>query len=139
MHIRKHLLVSTVLTLSALITPGTAVAEDFNGHVNVQVKTLSAAAKAGQQVFNDNCSSCHGLNGAGTLQGPPLIHDIYNPGHHSNKAFYSAVRKGVSQHHWPYGNMPPQQQVGFSEMNALIKFIREVQQQNGIVARQHQM
>ena len=136
---KKQLLMTSLLAITALFSHTPAIADHFNGHVNVQVMDLTDGAEAGQKVFNDNCGSCHGLNGAGTFQGPPLIQDIYNPGHHSNKAFYSAVRNGVNQHHWPYGNMPPQKQVGFSEMAALVKFIREVQQQNGIVTREHKM
>lgn len=68
-----------------------------------------------------------------------MIHGIYNAGHHSNKSFYSAVRNGVQQHHWPYGDMPAQQGVGFSEMSAIVQFVREVQQQNGIVQKKHRM
>lgn len=27
----------------------------------------------------------------GTRKGPPLVHPIYNPGHHGNQAIYNAV------------------------------------------------
>ncbi len=139
MKVNKSLRKTTLLALLALLGSGPLSAEHFKGHVQVQVGELSARAIKGQQVFNDNCASCHGVNGAGTHKGPPLIHDIYNPGHHSNQAFYNAVRNGVRQHHWPYGDMPPQKQVGFSDMAALVQFIREVQQQNGITSREHKM
>lgn len=127
------------LVIGLVMNTPAVLAEHFNGHVNVKVDTLSPAAQKGQQAFNSTCASCHGNNGEGSLQGPPLIHDIYNPGHHSNKSFYSAVRNGVQQHHWPYGYMPAQTGVGFSEMTAIVKFVREVQQQNGIVRREHKM
>ena len=100
---------------------------------------LSQRAAYGQQVFNETCAACHGNNGAGTLKGPPLIHDIYNPGHHSNQAIISAIKNGVRQHHWPYGDMPAQEKIGFAKTMAVIEFIREVQVQNGVERRAHNM
>jgi mono/diheme cytochrome c family protein len=100
---------------------------------------LSPRAAAGQKVFNQNCSACHGIDGQGTHAGPPLIHNIYNPGDHGNGAFSSAVTKGVQQHHWPDGNMPAQPQIGFSDIAGIVSFIREVQKQNGIVKKAHNM
>ena len=128
-----------LLAIVALLVAGGALANHREGHVDVTVGVLSNQAQFGQQVFNAKCADCHGLNGSGTRKGPPLIHAIYNPGHHSNKSFYRAVRNGVKQHHWPYGDMPPQKSVGFSEMGALVKFIREVQVFNGIETEKHRM
>lgn len=71
------------------------------------------------------------------FKGPPLIHQIYNPGHHSDQSIYNAMRNGVRQHHWPYGDMPKQEGIGFYEASAIVKFIREVQDANGIIRRQH--
>lgn len=127
------------LTLISTLSSSPVWAGHLNGHVDVKVGVLSARAVAGQQVFNQKCGSCHGLNGAGTLAGPPLIHDIYNPGHHDNGSFSRAVTKGVQQHHWTYGNMPTQPNVGFSDLAAIVSFVREVQKQNGIVKRAHRM
>ena len=108
-----------------------------NGSVTVQVTpaALSQEAKAGEALFEANCRACHGLNAAGTNLGPPLIHDIYNPGHHSDKAFYLAAATGVRQHHWPYGDMPPQPQVSREEVTQIIRYVREVQEANGIVRK----
>ena len=124
---------------SFLSASTTLIADHFDGHVSVKVGALTPTAEKGQQVFNQQCASCHGDNGAGTLQGPPLIHNIYNPGHHGNKSFINAVRKGVRQHHWPYGDMPSQPQIGFSDIAAIIQFVREAQTQNGITKQQHKM
>ncbi|WP_293268778.1 cytochrome c [Neptunomonas sp.] len=128
-----------LLLMSCFLSSDIVLADHFNGHVDVTVKALSTNAQKGQLAFNRTCGACHGENGEGTLKGPPLIHGIYNAGHHSNKSFYSAVRNGVQQHHWPYGDMPAQQGVGFSEMSAIVQFVREVQQQNGIVQKKHRM
>lgn len=107
--------------------------------VDVTVPKLSLAAAKGSQIYNDNCAACHGQNSAGTDKGPPLIHDIYNPGHHGDDAFFRAAQKGVKQHHWPYGDMPPQPQVSRSNVAAIIDYIREVQQANGIYYQKHRM
>ena len=38
---------------------------------------------------------------------PPLVHKLYEPGHHSDMAFIMAAKNGVRSHHWRFGNMPP--------------------------------
>ena len=125
--------------LSALLLATPLYADHKQSHVDVEVGSLSSAAGKGRLVFNTNCASCHGVDAAGGTGGPPLIHNIYNPGHHSNAAFIRAMRSGVRQHHWQFGNMPPQPQVAFGDMVFLMKFIREVQQQNGIKTKAHKM
>lgn len=127
------------ITLLATLMTGAVWANDSDGHVDVTVGPLTPRAAAGQLIFNQNCGLCHGMNGQGTLAGPPLIHSIYNPGHHDNGSFSRAVTKGVVQHHWTYGNMPPQPQIGFAGLTGILAFIREVQVQNGILAQQHSM
>lgn len=107
--------------------------------VEVRLPELSALAKTGQRAFAENCAACHGENGAGNEQGPPLIHDIYNPGHHADLAFQRAIARGVRRHHWAFGDMPPQPQVGKRKLRAIIGFVREVQRENGIVYRPHRM
>ena len=99
--------------------------------------TLSPAAAVGKAAYNANCASCHGPAGAGTNQGPPLVHIIYNPGHHADGAFFVAARSGVRQHHWRFGNMPPQPQVGEADLRAIVRYVREVQQANGIASERH--
>lgn len=107
--------------------------------VTVVIPTLSEAAMSGQTVFEENCAQCHGVNGAGTDQGLPLIHPIYNPGHHADVAFLLAVRRGVPQHHWQFGAMPPQPQITEDDVALLVQFVREVQKANGIAFEEHTM
>ncbi|GHF49643.1 c-type cytochrome [Seohaeicola zhoushanensis] len=99
---------------------------------------LSSEAQEGERYFNAVCATCHGQNGLGTDQGPPLIHDIYNPGHHADQAFMIAAMNGVRQHHWPFGNMPPQK-VTSGEVARIITYVREIQEANGITYRPHKM
>ena len=102
------------------------------GAVTVKTATLSEQAKLGEALFNATCLECHGENGAGTMQGPPLVHIIYETNHHSDKAFYLAVATGVRQHHWTFGDMPAQPQVSEDDVALIIRFIRELQVANGI-------
>ncbi|WP_370240589.1 c-type cytochrome [Pararhodobacter marinus] len=102
------------------------------------VPELTAEAQEGERYFNAVCAACHGQNGLGTEQGPPLVHDIYNPGHHADMAFMMAAQNGVPAHHWRFGNMPPQQ-VTRAEVARIVAYIRELQQANGITYRPHSM
>ncbi|HRY01632.1 MAG: cytochrome c [Hyphomicrobiales bacterium] len=107
--------------------------------VAVKLPQLSAQAEAGKKAFASNCAQCHGANGAGTDKGPPLIHDIYNPGHHADEAFFMAAKFGVRQHHWRFGDMPPLPQASQDDIAKIVRYIRELQVANGITYRQHRM
>ena len=67
------------------------------------------------------------------------MHKIYNPGHHADGAFALALQRGVNQHHWRFGNMPPQPQVDDASISLIIRYVREVQIANGIVYQAHKM
>jgi mono/diheme cytochrome c family protein len=116
-----------------------SVSSNSKSTVSVKLANLSSQARAGQVAFDANCASCHGKNTAGTEKGPPFVHDIYNPGHHPDAAFSSAVHRGVAQHHWPYGDMPAQPQVTDQEVADIVRYVRELQEANGIVYHMHQM
>ncbi|MDA1100039.1 MAG: cytochrome c [Proteobacteria bacterium] len=107
--------------------------------VEVKVPGLSAIGQQGEAAFAKNCAQCHGENAAGGTGGPPLVHNIYNPGHHADGAFRLALQRGVPQHHWRFGNMPPQRHVGKDDANAIIAYVRELQAANGIVYQPHRM
>jgi mono/diheme cytochrome c family protein len=100
--------------------------------IAVTVPELSRPALAGQKAFLENCAACHGEFAGGTDQGPPLVHKIYEPGHHADAAFVLAAKRGVTQHHWSFGNMPSQPQVGERALQQIIEFVRELQVANGI-------
>jgi len=107
--------------------------------VAVTVPDLSPLAQRGKAAFDANCAACHGANAAGTNQGPPLVHNIYNPGHHADGAFFLAAKRGVRAHHWPYGDMPPQPQATEDQVAAIVRYVRELQQANGIAYQPHRM
>jgi len=105
----------------------------------IQMPKLSPTAAAGHRAFDANCAACHGRYGLGTDKGPRLLHAIYNPGHHADESFRSAVKQGVRQHHWRFGDMPPQPQVSDEQLTQIVRYVRELQQANGIRFAPHRM
>ncbi len=105
---------------------------NYRTHVAVSVPPLSGDARVGERMFNENCATCHGANAAGSDQGPPLVHKIYEPGHHADGSFYNAVRNGVRAHHWNFGDMPPQPGVSADAVSRIIAYVRTLQRANGI-------
>ena len=106
--------------------------EQKDVRVTVIVPELSTLALHGQQIFNGICAACHGQNAAGSENGPPLIDQKYNPRHHADGAFNIAIANGVRQHHWKFGSMPPQPEFDSADIPAVVAFIRELQEANGI-------
>lgn len=99
----------------------------------VVVPEIDGLAKAGKTLFNSNCAACHGKNAAGNDGvGPPLVHIIYEPNHHGDQAFYMAVKNGVRQHHWTFGNMQPVETVSRDDVGKIIAYVRTLQRANGI-------
>ncbi|MFN2349749.1 MAG: c-type cytochrome [Thioalkalivibrio sp.] len=88
--------------------------------------------RRGHQLFQANCVECHGTDARGTDQGPPLIHRIYEPSHHSDLAFYIAIARGTHQHHWNFGDMPPVPALDGEDAAHIIARIRQEQREAGI-------
>jgi mono/diheme cytochrome c family protein len=128
----KYAILGVVLAGMGLAFGGVFDRDKKGVVVDVQVPELSVEALRGKEAFNANCAQCHGKNGSGTGKGPPLIHQIYNPGHHGDQSFLRAAKRGVRGHHWPYGNMPKQPQVTNRELAVIVKYVRELQVANGI-------
>ena len=96
-------------------------------------ETLSAEAEMGRRAYDAVCAQCHGENAAGRVGlGPPLVHEIYEPGHHGDMAFVLAVQNGVPSHHWRFGNMPAQEGLTKADVGTIIAYVRALQRANGI-------
>ena len=93
-----------------------------------------AAEPPGEQLFIANCSMCHGVNASGTAQGPPLLHEVYEPGHHPDASFVIAVSRGVRQHHWQFGNMPAVPDLSIDQIQQVVCFVRNLQVADGMIA-----
>ena len=95
--------------------------------------TLSARGQLGRKIYEANCASCHGRNAAGQDGvAPPLVHIIYEPGHHGDESFQRAVARGVRAHHWRFGDMPPVEGLTRRDVAAVVAYVRELQRANGI-------
>ena len=86
----------------------------------------------GEELYQANCASCHGSDLRGTDKGPSHLSSIYEPGHHGDNAFRSAIEIGAVQHHWPFGDMPPVPGLSSTEVDAIIAYVREVQEREGL-------
>ena len=60
-------------------SPGATMESQADHSVLVTDAALSDTGRAGEEVFNANCSVCHGVGATGTERGPTLIHRIYHP------------------------------------------------------------
>jgi len=87
----------------------------------------------GKRAYGAACATCHGVNGQGQDGvAPPLVHKIYEPGHHGDMAFVLAAQNGVRAHHWKFGNMPAVEGVTRSDILDIVAYIRVLQRANGI-------
>jgi len=101
--------------------------------VAVTLPTLSTAEVQGKLKYDQSCASCHGENAAGQDGvAPPLVHRIYEPNHHGDRAFFQAALSGVRAHHWPFGDMPPVAGITQDDVAEIINYVRALQRANGI-------
>ena len=134
------LLITAIIVTGIVVTVRPMVrGSDGSTPTAIKVPELSAVARSGQTAFDANCASCHGALGTGSSSGPRLMHEIYNPGHHSDESIRRAVRNGVQQHHWRFGNMPAQSQVSDTQLGEIVRYLRELQLANGIRYQPHRM
>lgn len=91
---------------------------------------------AGKALFARHCAACHGADLRGSAQGdkrgPPLLHKVYEPSHHSDAAFQLAVRNGTKAHHWKFGDMAPLPEVSADEVAHITAYVRAEQRRAGI-------
>jgi len=101
--------------------------------VAIEVPPLEGDALIGKRAFENACASCHGKNAVGQNGvAPPLVHKIYEPGHHGDASFQAAVAYGVRSHHWRFGDMPPVDGLTEGDVAMIVAYIRTLQRANGI-------
>ncbi len=92
----------------------------------------SGSPSSGEELYQQRCSNCHGSDLRGTPAGPSQLSIIYEPGHHPDEAYRSAVENGAKAHHWEFGDMPPINGLSSAEVDEIIAYIREVQKREGL-------
>lgn len=93
--------------------------------------TSAVSSEGGAELYANNCASCHGVDLGGTELGPSQLSIVYEPGHHGDESFRSAISNGAGQHHWAFGDMPPVPGLNDLEVDAIITFIRSEQERRG--------
>lgn len=86
----------------------------------------------GEAAYQRDCARCHGEDGLGSESGPPLLHPIYRPSQHPDATFLLAVRSGVEQHHWDFGDKEPLPGVSPADIGRITSYIRWLQREVGI-------
>ncbi len=124
------------LVLAGMTMAGCSAETPNDGQAETSTASTTAVPAPdpvrGASLFAANCAVCHGKEGMGSNQGPPLIHRIYEPSHHDDLAFYRAVSRGSRQHHWQFGDMPPVPGVSIEEIGHIIAYVRQQQRRAGI-------
>jgi mono/diheme cytochrome c family protein len=93
---------------------------------------VPAELAEGERLYDARCSGCHGELGAGTGNGPPLVHRVYEPSHHGDAAFQRAVALGTRAHHWRFGDMPPVAGLDDEAVQRITAYVRWLQRNAGI-------
>jgi mono/diheme cytochrome c family protein len=119
-----------VVLASVLLTTAACSDESGSGDGDVAAGRESAGAR-GSEVYVRQCAACHGAELQGSDGGPSLLSIVYEPGHHPDRAFRSAIVNGSPQHHWAFGPMPPIEGLTEQDVDAVIAFIRTEQQRRG--------
>ena len=125
----------TTLTLATLVAVLTVTLSACGGDDPVAAPTESlvplAADADGGSVYQARCASCHGEDLRGTDKGPSQLSIVYEPNHHGDESYRSAIRNGVAQHHWGFGNMPAVEDITDDQIERVITYIRTQQQEFG--------
>ncbi|MBN9023020.1 MAG: c-type cytochrome [Rhizobiales bacterium] len=101
--------------------------------VDVTLPKLTDQAQEGRSAYITYCAGCHGAAAAGRQGiGPPLVHVLYQSGHHGDAAFQLAALNGTRQHHWQFGDMPAVKGINAADVAGIVVYVRELQRANGI-------
>lgn len=122
----RHAPIAAVVTatIAALIT------SCANGSESASPQEEPGAGR-GEALYQSNCASCHGADLRGTDKGPSHLSIVYEPNHHGDDAFRSAIVNGARQHHWDFGDMAAIPGLDDEQIDGIIAFVRSEQEQQG--------
>lgn len=121
------------MTLATAVTAAVAVFAASCGSAPAESEPAAPAAGAepGAAVYQSNCASCHGADLRGTDKGPSHLSIVYEPNHHGDDSFRSAILNGAQQHHWNFGDMAAIPGLDDDEIDDVIAYIRSEQERQG--------
>ena len=97
---RRHTTIAAAVTLTVAIIASSCGSESRNSAPSAPVGSSDGAV-----FYQSNCASCHGADLRGTDKGPSHLSIVYEPNHHGDDSFRSAIVNGARQHHWNFGDM----------------------------------
>lgn len=122
----KALLPATAIVAAALGLGGCG-----SGNGDTPAAADPESIQLGAEVYAETCASCHGADLQGTDKGPSHLSIVYEPSHHTDASFRSAIANGAAQHHWNFGDMPPIEGLTGQDVEAVIAFVRSEQERQG--------
>lgn len=123
---RRHATVATAVTATLAIVAvscGSAPADT--------APVSPAGSNQGAELYQSNCASCHGSDLRGTDAGPSHLSIVYEPNHHGDDSFRSAILNGAQQHHWNFGDMAAIPGLDDDEIEEIISYVRSEQERQG--------
>ena len=95
------------------------------GDQHYAVLRLSPLATAGQALYRQHCSTCHGEKASGSGRGPSLIDSGLADGKFARMTFHLVVRQGRRAPEGKYGSMPGFD-LSFNQIETIVRYLREV-------------
>lgn len=124
--VQQHLSIAASLGLSLVLVSACSGDEG-----DAAAREQPSGSAAGAELYAQSCASCHGADLTGTEQGPSHLSVVYEPDHHPDEAFRSAIANGARQHHWAFGDMPPVEGLSADEVDEIIAYVRAQQDERG--------
>ncbi|MFW2333986.1 c-type cytochrome [Ilumatobacter sp.] len=119
-------------TIAATVTVIIAIAAASCGSNETDTTPADPAGVGeGAALYQTHCASCHGADLRGSDKGPSHLSIVYEPNHHGDDAFRSAIINGAQQHHWSFGDMAPIPGLDDDQIDAIIDYVRAEQQREG--------
>ena len=124
---RRGLLLRLAMAMSLIAT---ACSSELT---NTQpASTDPSVIATGEQLYQARCAECHGTDLRGTDRGPSHLSQVYRSSHHGDVVFGLAIIRGVSQHHWSFGDMPAVTGLNDTDIEAIVSYVRAAQASQGL-------